>query len=1169
MKGLGLKILLAIMIKVFVCFPQNEANLWHFGKLAGFDFSNGQPELILNPMPPTPGSTSTMCDTNGNLLFTTNGEAIWNRNNQIMLNGNDLEGTSKTSQGVLIVKKPGINQLYYVFTTSNSDNFPESTPGLYYSIVDMALDNGLGGVTMEKNILLADAWDAAEKIVACRKENSKDIWVITRKFVEDGYAAFLLTPQGINPTAVFSQTYDKPNNDMWGNMKISPNKKHLVAAYSYDFSGNEEPEYEVCNFNSLTGEIDVLYTIRHGTPFHYGEPTGVEFSPDSKYLYLSLLDEGSDNRVKFFQYDMQFYQDSLQFVQSKIHIATGPCYGLQLARDGKIYLTNEGHSPLYKVSVINKPWKHGTDCEYVEGAIDLGGANVYNFLPNILLDYLYRFEWEGRCQSEPFVFQSNFIPEPAFIEWKFNDLLSGSNISHDINPVHTFSSAGEYEVHVHVEYPNGRIEETSRVVTVGYSPKPDLGEDIFTCENQEIVLNAGDEEGFYSWSNGVLGENHNEITVSDTGWNWVQVNNDGCMGYDTIHVGLFPKPVLDETNLSLIPTSCGASNGKILGLAVSGEEPLSFEWFDADGNLVGTETDLFNLPVGNYFLHTLDGHGCETVSGAYTIEDAGDIEISLIEKQDTYCSQNTGSINITAVSGGPANLLFSINNGNSWQSGNPVFENLPSGNYFIRVKDQSGCESVYENNPVLVENIPGPEVTSVTTSPEIDYLQNGQIDISATANSGQLYFSIDGGTSFQTGNGLFSNLSAGTYFCKVKDDFGCDTVFTVVLNRTISQLIEAIAGDGYTCIGNAAVVPLKLNNFSGILKFNLKLTYDTAILTCDGYINIHPELEENLVASIIPGTDEVVINWQGDSTLSLKENATMLKLVFGAKDEGFSTIDWAALPGESVFYDGQLDEVNADYHVGSLRIYTRPEIFIPNNRRVCEGEFLLMVPFVEGGTGDVSHFWEGPNGFESTGSFVEFEQITKPDAGNYVITVTDTIDCVESAEVIVTVYDNPQINFPPQDTIFANPGFILEAGSGYERYLWNTAETSESISINQEGEYWVEVISAQQCQSADTVTILWGGEPFYLPNAFTPDGNGLNDEFKPVEKYDFVKNYQFSIFNRWGQLIFETSDFAHGWDGTYQGKPVPGGTYVYRIVFTAYPNFSKRQVVTGGVVVVR
>ena len=61
----------------------------------------------------------------------------------------------------------------------------------------MTLDNGLGAVTETKNVLLSDAWDASDKIVACKQENSENIWIITRKFKEDAFAAFLLTPEGL------------------------------------------------------------------------------------------------------------------------------------------------------------------------------------------------------------------------------------------------------------------------------------------------------------------------------------------------------------------------------------------------------------------------------------------------------------------------------------------------------------------------------------------------------------------------------------------------------------------------------------------------------------------------------------------------------------------------------------------------------------------------------------------------------------------------------------------------------------------------------------------------------------------------------------------------------------------------------------------------------------
>ena len=99
--------------------------------------------------------------------------------------------------------------------------------------------------------------------------------------------------------------------------------------------------------------------------------------------------------------------------------------------------------------------------------------------------------------------------------------------------------------------------------------------------------------------------------------------------------------------------------------------------------------------------------------------------------------------------------------------------------------------------------------------------------------------------------------------------------------------------------------------------------------------------------------------------------------------------------------------------------------------------------------------------------------------------------------------------------------------------------------------------------------VLWGGQSFYLPNAFTPNGDGLNDEFKPVQRYDFVKTYHLYIYNRWGQLLFETSDINTGWDGNFKGEPVQQGTYVYKIVYTAYSTGSEPQTTAGNVTLVR
>ena len=154
------------------------------------------------------------------------------------------------------------------------------------------------------------------------------------------------------------------------------------------------------------------------------DPHSVEFSPDSKLAYLSTwakTDDGVGTEVTeyhLYQYDMSLIEDSTQFTESAILISNNGGGGVQLATDGKIYTTSP--SPVYSehLNVIHDPWKRGLACNFEEYAIELN-YHAINYITNILNDYLYRFEWEGQCQSSPFVFQSNFQPDPEYISWNF------------------------------------------------------------------------------------------------------------------------------------------------------------------------------------------------------------------------------------------------------------------------------------------------------------------------------------------------------------------------------------------------------------------------------------------------------------------------------------------------------------------------------------------------------------------------------------------------------------------------------------------------------------------------------------------------------------------------------------------------------------------------------
>jgi gliding motility-associated-like protein len=117
------------------------------------------------------------------------------------------------------------------------------------------------------------------------------------------------------------------------------------------------------------------------------------------------------------------------------------------------------------------------------------------------------------------------------------------------------------------------------------------------------------------------------------------------------------------------------------------------------------------------------------------------------------------------------------------------------------------------------------------------------------------------------------------------------------------------------------------------------------------------------------------------------------------------------------------------------------------------------------------------------------------------------------------------------------------------------------------GQYTISYTASNGCDSVVTLHILYtpGEEPvlqLWLPNAFSPGQNGINDEFLPVFNYpDLVEEYQMEIYNRWGNLVFRTEEMTRGWDG----DGLTGGVYVCRVMYR--PRGGKENVVTGRVTI--
>jgi gliding motility-associated-like protein len=168
-------------------------------------------------------------------------------------------------------------------------------------------------------------------------------------------------------------------------------------------------------------------------------------------------------------------------------------------------------------------------------------------------------------------------------------------------------------------------------------------------------------------------------------------------------------------------------------------------------------------------------------------------------------------------------------------------------------------------------------------------------------------------------------------------------------------------------------------------------------------------------------------------------------------------------------------------------------------------------------------------------------------SGNYSIKVTDALGCEDSISVNAQVIPPPTANFPTNnDTIPFEQIYQLEATEGYASYEWNTGDTIYFVTVTTEGDYTVTMKTAEGCEAIESVFMLETYIPIHVPNAFTPNGDGLNDVFRPVMNADQVRQFSMSIYNKWGQLFFETFDYTKGWDG----KDAPAGVYSWLISYS-------------------
>jgi len=175
------------------------------------------------------------------------------------------------------------------------------------------------------------------------------------------------------------------------------------------------------------------------------------------------------------------------------------------------------------------------------------------------------------------------------------------------------------------------------------------------------------------------------------------------------------------------------------------------------------------------------------------------------------------------------------------------------------------------------------------------------------------------------------------------------------------------------------------------------------------------------------------------------------------------------------------------------------------------------------------------------------ETLLVTDTGQYRVKVTDKNGCTASDSVHINVFAPVPADFLPVDTsICSNESLTIHAKSGFVNYSWSDHTSGPTIIIKQPGLYNLEVTDQNNCVGKETMQVvsLKCAPGFHIPSAFTPNTDGRNDLFRPL-LYGNMLKYKFSIYNRLGQLVFESSDPKKGWDGTMNGVRQDANTFVW------------------------
>jgi gliding motility-associated-like protein len=647
------------------------------------------------------------------------------------------------------------------------------------------------------------------------------------------------------------------------------------------------------------------------------------------------------------------------------------------------------------------------------------------------------------------------------------------------------------------------------------------------------------------------------VTVTD---------NNGCTGVSSA-VTINEPPALTLSSAG-VPASCfGTCDGQLVAVPGGGTQPYNLLWSSGC-----TALSCSNVCAGAYTVVLTDANGC-TQSSAATITQPPALVVAT-SSMAAHCNQADGELSAT-VSGGTPGYLY------NWTPGNiatAVAQGLIPGNYSLLVTDAQGC-TVSVND--FVNNQPGVIATvSNVTQPLCAAACTGTATGNATAGNGPFQYQWSNASS----NATASALCAGTYTLTITDADGCTDTAAVVIQGppplTVSVVTPPVICAGQSVTLSAAATggtPGYNYNWSSgspVVSPTQTTQYTVTATDANGCVSapatvtvtVHPPLSvlTNTVAPSCANTTVVL------SAAASGGNGGPYTYVWTPGNLTGSAVQ--VQPSSTTVYTVTVnDGCTSPAATGTVNVTTinLPVVsFISDDTSLCEDG---CVNFINTTQNSASYLWNfGDGNTATTGNASNCYD----SPGNYDVTLTviDNNGCTNTITLAsyMTIFANPVADFTlgPQPTTVLDPVicFSDESSTDVVDWYWNFGDPNDQTtsydqntchSYSDTGYYCADLVvhNANGCMSHQQYCLEI--DPYFaifVPNAFSPNADGLNDGFMPLMFNVLSEDYTMQIFDRWGNLIFETNDINKSWDGRANGgnNIAQIDTYVWKIQLKDY-----------------